>query len=130
MKIGGAIPQETSASVVTGPYRFGRDLLGGQGNLGGNSWDAPPAGNHPEIAGAVDAVKYCAQPRLKGAGRAKIRVPHEPIGGLEEVINSSIGTGANKPISPTQLDRALGRETVDDPSQKTGILLSQLSATS
>jgi uncharacterized protein YidB (DUF937 family) len=52
-------------------------------------------------------------------------------GGLEEIIKSWIGTGANKPISPNQLHQALGPETVDGLSQETGLprddLLSQLS---
>ena len=52
-------------------------------------------------------------------------------GGLEEVIKSWIGTGANKPVSPNQLHQALGPETVDGLSRETGLpredLLSQLS---
>ena len=51
-------------------------------------------------------------------------------GGLEEIIKSWIGTGANKPISPNQLQQALGPETVDGLSRETGLpredLLSQL----
>lgn len=52
-------------------------------------------------------------------------------GGLEDIMNSWIGTGENKPLSPNQLHGALGRETVDDLSRETGMprddLLSQLS---
>jgi uncharacterized protein YidB (DUF937 family) len=52
-------------------------------------------------------------------------------GGLDDIINSWIGTGANKPVSPNQLHDALGSETVDDLSRETGMprddLLSQLS---
>jgi len=52
-------------------------------------------------------------------------------GGLDDIINSWIGTGANKPISPHQLHDALGSETVDDLSRETGMprddALSQLS---
>ena len=51
--------------------------------------------------------------------------------GLEDAINSWIGTGQNQPISPGDLHRVLGRETVDQLSQQTGLahgdLLSQLS---
>jgi uncharacterized protein YidB (DUF937 family) len=51
--------------------------------------------------------------------------------GLEDVINSWIGTGQNQPISPTQLRQALGQETVDNLSRRAGAaqedLLSQLS---
>ena len=52
-------------------------------------------------------------------------------GGLDDIINSWIGTGANKPISAHQLHDALGSETVGDLSRETGMprddLLSQLS---
>jgi uncharacterized protein YidB (DUF937 family) len=51
--------------------------------------------------------------------------------GLEQVINSWIGTSQNLPISPTQLHQALGEDTVDDLAEQTGLphddLLSQLS---
>ena len=52
-------------------------------------------------------------------------------GGLEDIIKSWIGTGANKPIAPNQLHQALGPDTVDGLSRETGLprddLLSQLS---
>jgi uncharacterized protein YidB (DUF937 family) len=51
--------------------------------------------------------------------------------GLEDVINSWIGTGQNKAISPSQLRQAIGQDTVNDLSRQTGApqddLLSQLS---
>ncbi len=52
-------------------------------------------------------------------------------GGLEDLIKSWIGTGANKPIAPNQLHQALGSDTVDGLARDTGLerddLLSQLS---
>ena len=52
-------------------------------------------------------------------------------GGLEEIIKSWIGTGANRPITPNQLQQALGPETLDGLQRETGLprddLLSQLS---
>ncbi len=52
-------------------------------------------------------------------------------GGLENLIKSWIGTGANKPIAPNQLHQALGPDTVDGLARETGLdrddLLSQLS---
>lgn len=52
-------------------------------------------------------------------------------GGLEDVMKSWIGTGPNKEVRPTQLQQALGSETVDNLSRETGLakddLLSQLS---
>jgi uncharacterized protein YidB (DUF937 family) len=51
--------------------------------------------------------------------------------GLEQVINSWIGTGQNQAVSPAQLHQALGQDTVDQLAEQTGLphddLLSQLS---
>jgi len=51
-------------------------------------------------------------------------------GGLEEIIQSWIGTGQNKAITPNQLHSALGPETVDSLAKDSGLpredLLSQL----
>ena len=52
-------------------------------------------------------------------------------GGFEDIIRSWIGTGANKPIAPSQLSQALGPDTVDNLSRESGLpredLLAQLS---
>ena len=52
-------------------------------------------------------------------------------GGLGEAVNSWIGTGANKAVSPNQLHQALGQDTVEDLAEQTGLphddLLAQLS---
>ena len=52
-------------------------------------------------------------------------------GGLEDLIKSWIGTGANKLITPVQLHQALGPEKIDELSSESGLprddLLSQLS---
>jgi uncharacterized protein YidB (DUF937 family) len=74
---------------------------------------------------------------------ASAQTPQGPLGGLgalidrfrnngfEDAINSWVGTGQNQAISPGQLRQALGQETVEDLSQRTGLphgdLLSQLS---
>ena len=52
-------------------------------------------------------------------------------GGVEDLIKSWIGTGANKPIAPHQLQHALGPDTVASLERETGMqrddLLTQLS---
>jgi uncharacterized protein YidB (DUF937 family) len=52
-------------------------------------------------------------------------------GGVEDLIKSWIGTGANKPIAPNQLQQALGPDTVASLERETGMqrddLLTQLS---
>jgi YidB-like protein len=69
---------------------------------------------------------------MAGRGsRSQAPATGELGGGLDDVINSWIGTGANKPVSPHQLHDALGADTVADLSRETGVprddLLSQLS---
>ena len=75
-----------------------------------NPTQAPASGDRGGLGGLVDRFRQ---------------------GGLEDIINSWISTGANKPISPHQLQDALGSETVNDLSRETGMprddLLSQLS---
>jgi uncharacterized protein YidB (DUF937 family) len=52
-------------------------------------------------------------------------------GGLQDIVESWLGTGPNKPIAPHQLHDALGSETVADLSRETGMprdnLLAELS---
>ena len=48
--------------------------------------------------------------------------------GQGDVINSWIGTGANKNITPAQLGNALGGETLDQLSTQTGLSKEQLTA--
>jgi len=49
-------------------------------------------------------------------------------GGLEDVINSWIGTGPNAAISPGELHRVLGQDTVDALAQRTGMVHGDLLA--
>jgi uncharacterized protein YidB (DUF937 family) len=93
-----------------------------------------------QIAAALTAL---LGPRPAGAGQAGASTsPAAPGGldvlvnrfrqsGLEDVINSWIGTGQNQAISPNKLREALGEKTVDDLTRQSGApqddLLSQLS---
>jgi uncharacterized protein YidB (DUF937 family) len=71
----------------------------------------------PEVAGTEDGLGGLVERFRKG--------------GLEDVINSWIGTGTNKPVSPNQLQQALGPDTIDGLAKETGLprddVLSQLS---
>jgi uncharacterized protein YidB (DUF937 family) len=49
-------------------------------------------------------------------------------GDLEDVIKSWIGTGANKPIAPNQLQHALGPDTVANLERETGMPRDELFA--
>ena len=42
-------------------------------------------------------------------------------GGAGPQVNSRVGPGANEPIQPGQLGSALGQNTLNEPSQRTGM---------
>lgn len=77
---------------------------------------------------------------LGGAGGGGAMGSQGGLGGLLEqfqrsghgdIADSWIGTGPNRPVQPSQLESALGRDTVDSLSRETGLgrddLLSELS---
>jgi uncharacterized protein YidB (DUF937 family) len=80
------------------------------------------------LASRMSASAQAPQGSLGGLGALIDRFRNN---GFEDAINSWIGTGQNQAISPGQLRQALGQETVEDLSQRTGLphgdLLSQLS---
>ena len=80
------------------------------------------------LASRMSASAQTPQRSLGGLGALIDRFRNN---GFEDAINSWIGTGQNQAISPGQLRQALGQETVEDLSQRTGLphgdLLSQLS---
>ena len=80
------------------------------------------------LASRMSASAQTPQGSLGGLGALIDRFRNN---GFEDAINSWVGTGQNQAISPGQLRQALGQETVEDLSQRTGLphgdLLSQLS---
>src|SRR5262245_28346327 len=82
----------------------------------------------PTSAGAGQAG---AAPAQAAPGGLDVLVNQFRQSGLEDVINSWIGTGQNQAISPNELRDALGQKTVNDLSRRSGApqddLLSQLS---
>ena len=46
--------------------------------------------------------------------------------GLGDAINSWIGTGQNKPVAPNEISDALGPDTIDALSQRTGLPKDQI----
>jgi uncharacterized protein YidB (DUF937 family) len=103
-----------------------------------------PAGpdKFPQIAAALTAL-LAPRSTPAGAGQAGASMSQAAPGGLDalvnrfrqsgldDVINSWIGTGQNQAISPSKLREALGEKTVDDLTRQSGApqddLLSQLS---
>src|SRR5262245_30627138 len=85
-------------------------------------------------AAPASPARSAPQPEEEGQGQVgglDALVNQFRRNGLEDVINSWIGTGQNKAISPSQLRQAIGQDTVNDLSRQTGApqddLLSQLS---
>jgi uncharacterized protein YidB (DUF937 family) len=82
-------------------------------------------------AGGAAAPQAAPSPSQAPAGGLDVLINQFKQSGLEDVINSWIGTGQNQAISPTQLRQALGQRTVNDLSRQSGApqddLLSQLS---
>jgi uncharacterized protein YidB (DUF937 family) len=80
------------------------------------------------LASKTDAAKPEVPGTENGLGRLIERFRE---GGLDDIIKSWIGTGANKPVTPNQLQHALGQDTVEGLARETGMprddLLSQLS---
>jgi uncharacterized protein YidB (DUF937 family) len=78
---------------------------------GGSSGGAGTTGASPAAGGIADAGALIDQ--LKA-------------GGLASEVESWIGTGANKPVSPDALGQALGPEAVQQLSSSTGLSAAQL----
>jgi len=116
--------------------------LGAKPTQGQTAQGQPTQDQFSQIAAALTAL---LAPRAgpQSAGQAAPAAPQGSSGGLdvlinqfkqsglEDVINSWIGTGQNQAISPNQLRNALGQKTVNDLSRQSGApqddLLSQLS---
>lgn len=102
----------------------------------------PAQDQFSQIAAALTAL-LAPRPGAASAGQAAPSAPQASSGGLdvlinqfkqnglEDVINSWIGTGQNQAVSPNQLREALGQKTINDLSRQSGApqddLLSQLS---
>lgn len=103
------------------------------GSLGDSSL---PPGDFSDLSGMLDG------PGGSGGPSARAEAPGGDLGGLDglvdrfrqgglgDVMESWIGHGANRPVAPDQLARALGPDTLDTLQSQTGMdrqaLLSQL----
>ena len=75
--------------------------------------------NQNLLAGIVDM--------LKGTGLQGL-VNKLSGSGLEQVVQSWIGTGANMPVSPDQIQKALGGAQLEQLAQKAGVPVDQMSS--
>ena len=116
-------------------------MLGSQSSGGG--------GGNSAIADALTQLLAPQQQRLSAGaddrrvGRSEPQHRGQTTGGLDKLLESFtrsghgdladswVGTGENRPVAPHQLEQALGRDTIEDLSGRTGLsrdeLLRQLS---
>ena len=111
----------TPIAVAVGALLLGRFFSGG-------SAPAPaPASGRPTTLPPVP-TNAPASSVLGGLGDL---IGKLTAGGAGPQVNSWVGSGANQPIQPGQLGSALGQNTLNELSQRTGIsqqeLLNQLS---
>ncbi|MFI5199803.1 MAG: YidB family protein, partial [Candidatus Limnocylindrales bacterium] len=67
-----------------------------------------------------------ASPAAGGIANAGALVEQLKAGGLASEVESWLGTGANKPVSPDALGQALGPQAVQQLSSSTGLSAAQL----
>lgn len=108
--------QEAGAGQASGVPRTSGQVAGAGGGLGG-------------ILGGLGGMLG----GLGGAGALGALVKQLQQKGYGQQVNSWVGTGANQPIAPHELEDALGQDTVAELQQQTGMpkdaLLSDLSHT-
>jgi uncharacterized protein YidB (DUF937 family) len=103
------------------------DLLGG---LGKGAPAAPgQPGATPGLGGLLDQLKGSLGGTSAGgilSGGLGELVDRFKQAGHGDTADSWIGTGANKPITPTDLERAVGPEVLDTLSKQTGLSREEL----
>jgi uncharacterized protein YidB (DUF937 family) len=90
--------------------------------LGGSGRAAAPGS--PANPGSIPGAQPTGSPDLSAGGvLGGLGGLLESLtrGGQGDIINSWIGTGANKSITPAQLGDALGADTLDQLSRQTGV---------
>jgi uncharacterized protein YidB (DUF937 family) len=94
------------------------DEILGSKNLGGI---ASMVAKNPQILAAVVALLSTKDSSVGGSGGLGGLVSAFQGKGLDDVLSSWVSTGANKSISPSQLESILGRDTLNQFAQKGGI---------
>ncbi len=100
------------------------EMLGGSGPKGPGG--ATP-GQQGGLGGLLEQFKGAGVGGLLGGGLGEL-VDRFKQAGQGEVADSWVGTGPNKPVAPTDLERAIGPDVIADLSQKTGLSRDELLA--
>jgi uncharacterized protein YidB (DUF937 family) len=100
------------------------------GSVLGGGGSARQGGGGADLLMQIVAGLLANRSGAGGGGLADLAAQFQR-GGLGDVMNSWIGTGANQPISPDQLGGVLGNDMLSELTQRTGMdqgdLLGQLS---
>lgn len=76
---------------------------------------------NPQILAAAVALLSTKDSSVGGSGGLGSLVSAFQGKGLEDVLSSWVSTGANKSISPSQLESILGSDTLNQFAQKAGV---------
>ena len=104
------------------------EMLGGGGPKGpGGAAPGQPGGQQGGLGGLLEQFKGAGVGGLLGGGLGEL-VDRFKQAGQGEVADSWVGTGPNKSVAPTDLERAIGPDVIADLSQKTGLSREELLA--
>jgi uncharacterized protein YidB (DUF937 family) len=101
------------------------DEILGSKNLGGI---AGMVAKNPQILAAAVALLSTKDSSVGGSGGLGDLVSAFQGKGLDDVVSSWVSTGANKSISPSQLESVLGNDTLGQFARKAGIGSSEASS--
>ena len=111
------------------------EMLGGIGKStsadGGQSGNAPAGGGQDGIGGLLGQLSSSLGGASAGgilSGGLRELVDRFKQNGHAETADSWVGTGPNKPITPPQLQQAIGTDVLDTVSKQTGLSQEELLA--
>jgi len=94
------------------------DILGNKGNLGSI---AELVAKNPQLLSAAMSLLSSKDTSVGGSGGLNGLVQAFQGHGLGDVVASWVGTGTNQAISPSQVTKVLGHDTLGQFAQKAGI---------
>ena len=104
------------------------EMLGGAGPKGpGGAAPGQQGGQQGGLGGLLEQFKGAGVGGLLGGGLGEL-VDRFKQAGQGEAADSWVGTGPNKSVAPTDLERAIGPDVIADLSQKTGLSRDELLA--
>lgn len=97
-----------------------RQVLSGQGEPG-SAQQGTGAGQPPDLSALLQGVMAMLSDTRSGSGGLQDLIAAFQRSGLGDVIGSWISTGQNQPISPHQLEEALGGDRIGELARQSGL---------